>query len=123
MIEAGFHDHSIRLVREKMVDASAIDCHVLALALRDDPSLMREVRIIDSLGPSTIQPVVAAEWLPDDLRDQIRQSLVDLADDARGRAWLARGLLERFVSVDESSYDDLRRMQRACTAANFLALR
>ena len=37
VIEAGFHDHSIRLVRERKVDASAIDCHVLALAMRDDP--------------------------------------------------------------------------------------
>ena len=123
VVEAGFHDLSIQMVREGTVDASAIDCHVLALALRDDPSLAGEVRVIDSLGPSTIQPVVAAEWLPEDLRDGIRAALVELADDPEGRVWLARGLLERFVAVDAMSYDDLRRMQRACTVANFLTLR
>jgi phosphonate transport system substrate-binding protein len=120
--EAGFHDHSIRLVRGGEVDASAIDCHVLALALRDDPALVQEVRVIDSLGPSTIQPVVAAKWLPDALRDGIRQALLDLAHDPQARPWLDRGLLEGFVAVDESSYDDLRRMRLACIEAAFLTL-
>ena len=123
VIEAGFHDLSIQMVREGKVDASAIDCHVLALALRDDPSLAEEVRVIDSLGPSTIQPVVVAEWLPGDIRDRIREALVDLADDPEGRIWLSRGLLDRFVAVEPASYDDLRRMQQACTEANFLTLR
>ncbi|HEV3258618.1 MAG TPA: PhnD/SsuA/transferrin family substrate-binding protein [Gemmataceae bacterium] len=123
VIEAGFHDHSIRLVRGGEVDASAIDCHVLALALRDDPALAREVRVIDSLGPSTIQPVVVAGWLPDDLRDGIRQALVDLGNDQQARTWLDHGLLDRFVAVDDSSYDDLRRMQQACAEAGFLTLR
>jgi phosphonate transport system substrate-binding protein len=123
VVEAGFHDHSIRLVRDGEVDASAVDCHVLALALRDDPTLAREVRVIDSLGPSTIQPVVAAGWLPDALRDGIGRALLGMADDPPARVWLARGLLDRFVAVDDSSYDDLRRMRQACSAAGFLALR
>lgn len=123
VVEAGFHDRSIRLVREGAVDASAVDCHVLALALRDDPTLAWELRVIDSLGPSTIQPVVAAERLPVTLRDGIRRALLGTADDPRARGWLARGLIDRFVAVDDASYDDLRRMRRACSAAGFLNLR
>jgi phosphonate transport system substrate-binding protein len=123
VVGAGFHDRSIRLVRDGAVDASAVDCHVLALAVRDDPGLARELRVIDSFGPSTIQPVVAAGWLPDALREGIRRALVDMADDPRARDWLRRGLLERFVPVDDSSYDDLRRMRQACAAAGFLTLR
>jgi len=121
--EVGFHDHSIRLVRCGEVDASAIDCHVLALALRDDPALVQELRVIESLGPSTIQPVVAGQWLPRALRDGIRQALVGLADDPQARPWLDRAFLEGFVAVDESSYDDLRGMRRACAEAAFLTLR
>ena len=123
MSEVGFHDHSIRLVRCGEVDASAIDCHVLALALRDDPALAQELRVIDSLGPSTIQPVVAGQWLPRALRDGIRRVLVGLADDPEARPWLDRAFLEGFVAVDESSYDDLRGMRRACAEAAFLTLR
>src|SRR5215212_5533846 len=37
VIEAGWHQRSIELVRSGAVDASAIDSQVLAVALRDDP--------------------------------------------------------------------------------------
>jgi phosphonate transport system substrate-binding protein len=122
VVEAGFHQRSIDLVRSGAVDASAVDCHVLALALRDAPGLGRELRIIDSLGPSTIQPVVVGAWLPEGLRDGIRQALVEMADDAQARPWLDQGLLARFVAVDDSAYDDVRRMRAACAAAGFLTL-
>jgi phosphonate transport system substrate-binding protein len=121
--EVGFHDHSIRLVRRGEVDASAIDCHVLALALRDEPALAQELRVIDSLGPSTIQPVVVGRWLPEPLRDAIREALVEMAGDAEARPWLDRALLAGFVPADDSSYDDLRRMRRACAEGGFLTLR
>jgi phosphonate transport system substrate-binding protein len=123
VVETGFHQHSIRLVCRGEVDASTIDSHVLALALRDDPALAGQVRVIDSLGPSTIQPVVVADWLPDDLRDGIRQALVEMADDPLARPWLESGLIERFVAVGDDSYDDLRRMRAACARADFLMLR
>ena len=46
------------------VDAAAIDSQVLAIELRDHPALAAELRVIEVLGPSTIQPVVAARHLP-----------------------------------------------------------
>ena len=54
VIEAGFHEESIRMVAAGEVDASAIDSQVLAIAVRDQPALADAVRVIDSLGPSTI---------------------------------------------------------------------
>jgi phosphonate transport system substrate-binding protein len=123
VVEAGFHHHSIHLVRRGEIDASAIDSHVLALALRDDPSLLDDLRVIETLGPSTIQPVVAGEWLPRDLRDGIRQVLLEMACDRQIQPWLDRGLIDRFVAIDDSAYDDLRRMRQACIEAGFLTLR
>src|SRR5262245_11734261 len=54
VIQAGWHQQSIGLVRTGQVDASAVDSHVLALARRDHPELDVSLRVIDSLGPSTI---------------------------------------------------------------------
>src|SRR5438874_1360761 len=79
VVESGFHSRSIRLVRSGEIDASAIDSHVLALAAREDPSLKDDLRVIDVLGPSTVQPVVAADWLPEDLRDGLRRTLLGMA--------------------------------------------
>ena len=68
VIEAGFHEESIRMVAAGEVDASAIDSQVLAVAMRDDPSLARSLRIVDALGPSTIQPVAVSKRVPLELR-------------------------------------------------------
>jgi phosphonate transport system substrate-binding protein len=123
VIEAGWHGRSLQLVHAGAVDGSAIDSQVLALALRDRPEWAEGLRVLDSLGPSTIQPVVAAGWLPAECKAGIRAALLAVGDDPAGRALLARGLVERFVPVDDTSYDDLRRMRAACAAAGFLELR
>jgi phosphonate transport system substrate-binding protein len=123
VVEAGWHQHSIRLVSRGEVDAAAIDSQVLALALRHHPELALQLRVLESLGPSTIQPVVVASWMPQGLRQAIRGVLLGMGDDPGARPALDGGVVERFVPVDDASYDDLRRMRAACAAANFLTLR
>jgi len=123
VIAAGFHEEAIRMVAYGEVDASAIDSQVLSIALRDDADLAERLRVVEVLGPSTIQPVAVSRRVPDDLRDAIRDVLVTLSDDAAVRERLAVGLVERFVPVDEESYDDIRAMVDACERAGFVELR
>jgi phosphonate transport system substrate-binding protein len=123
VVAAGFHEESIRLVAAGEVDASAIDSQVLAVALRDDPSLTRSLRVIEALGPSTIQPVAVSKRLPSELRSEIQRVLVSLHEDHAMRERLALGMVTRFVAVEPSSYDDIRMMLAACEAAGFLQLR
>ncbi|HEX2029821.1 MAG TPA: PhnD/SsuA/transferrin family substrate-binding protein [Actinomycetota bacterium] len=123
VVEAGFHEESIRMVARGEVDASAIDSQVLAVALRDDPSLRERLRLVDALGPSTIQPVAVSKRLPTELREAVRGALVEMHVDAEARRRLARGLVERFVAVGPSDYDDIRMMLDAVEAAGFTVLR
>jgi phosphonate transport system substrate-binding protein len=122
VVEAGFHEESLRMVAVGKVDASAIDSQVLAVALRDDPSLARSLRVIDSLGPSTIQPVAVSQRLPLKLRERILAVLVTLHEDPAVRERLSLGLVKRFVPVGPWSYDDIRMMLEACEAAGFMCL-
>ena len=87
------------------VDASAIDSQVLAVAMRDDPSLSKRLRVIDSLGPSTIQPVVAATRLPDSLKADIREVLLTMSRDSAVRTRLATQptLFRNFENRDRGS--------------------
>jgi phosphonate transport system substrate-binding protein len=123
VIEAGFHETSIRLVACQEVDATAIDSQVLAVAMREDPSLARSLRIIDALGPSTIQPLAVSKRVPPGLRGEIRRVVTTMHGDPAVRERLAVGLVERFVPVDASSYDDIRMMRDACAAAGFMTIR
>ncbi len=123
VVEAGWHERALRLVAGREVDAAAIDCHVLAAALHAQPELAARVRVIDSLGPSTIQPVVAARRLPRRLRAELRAFLLGLANDPVARPHLDRALVQGFAAVDDASYDDIRAMLAAAQKANFLELR
>lgn len=123
VVEAGFHEESIRAVASGEVDGSAIDSQVLEIALRDDPQLAASLRVVEALGPSTIQPVAVSRRVPEDLRDAIRDVLVTMADDPLLRERLASRLVDRFTPVDASSYDDIRMMLDACETAGFMELR
>jgi phosphonate transport system substrate-binding protein len=123
VIEAGYHERSLRLVCAGEVDASAIDSHVLAIALRDHPALAECLRIVGTLGPSTIQPVVVSGRLPAPLRRDIQAILLEVAAELPPGSPLQHCLIDRFVAIDDGGYEDIRRMRDACAAAGFLTLR
>lgn len=123
VVQSGFHQRSLQMVADGEVDASAIDCQVLAIELRERPDLAARVKVIDALGPATIQPVVAAGRLPASLRADLRAALLALGDDAEARERLAYGFVERFAAVTDADYDDIRAMLADCERAGFLVLR
>jgi phosphonate transport system substrate-binding protein len=121
VVEAGFHQRAVRLVAAGAVDAAAIDSQVLAIELRDHPDL-DGLRVIGSFGPSTIQPVVAASRLPEQLKDEVRELLVELADDPTARPVLDHGFIDHFAPVDDAAYDDIRAMLAVIEAAGWTSL-
>ncbi|HEY1860940.1 MAG TPA: PhnD/SsuA/transferrin family substrate-binding protein [Gemmataceae bacterium] len=122
-VEAGWHERSIQLVASGDVDASAIDSQVLAVELRDNPELAHHLRVIETMGPSTIQPVVVARSLPNALKTELRDIIVALGCNGHAEKCLEHGLVEHFVRVSDADYQDLRQMRDLCAAVNFLTLR
>src|SRR5205823_758131 len=47
VVEAGYHERALRMVCAGEIEASAIDSHVLALLLRDNPALAEQLRVVD----------------------------------------------------------------------------
>jgi ABC-type phosphate/phosphonate transport system substrate-binding protein len=122
-VEAGYHEISMRWVLERKIDGSAIDSQILAVAMQDDPKLREGLRIIDTLGPSTIQPVAVSKRLPLDLREQIRDILLTLHENPVVKKRLALGFVNHFTSVGPHDYDDIRMMRDACEAAGFMTIK
>jgi phosphate/phosphite/phosphonate ABC transporter binding protein len=123
IIEAGRHERAIALVASGAVDAAAIDSHVLDTYLHVHPRLGQALRIIDSLGPSPIQPVAVRRNLPAGYKDDVRLALEKMEKDAEGRSCLARAQVERFVRVDEGTYDPIRTMRAFAAAAGLSVLK
>ncbi len=123
VIEAGFHQTAIRMVYEGRVQASAIDSLVLAVELRQYPELGRVLRVIDTLGPSTIQPFAAAARVTPGLRGDVQSVFVEMHKDAGAADFLQRGFIDHFVAVQDKDYDDIRAMLAVCEQANFLSLK
>jgi phosphonate transport system substrate-binding protein len=123
VIEAGFHQTAIRMVYEGQVDAAAIDSLVLSVELNRNPELAQALRIIDTLGPSTIQPIVAAAHVDPGLRADVQHVLITLHQDPTVADMLMQGYIERFVAIQDSDYDDIRRMLAVCEEAHFLTLK
>jgi phosphonate transport system substrate-binding protein len=123
VIEVGFHQKAIRKVRNREVDAAAIDVQVLAVEMRQHPRLAEQLRVIDSLGPSTIQPCAAASHLSKSLKQDIQAVFAELHLDPAAGAMLDRGFIDHFVSVCDTDYDDIRTMLATCEELNFLSLK
>ena len=123
VIDAGFHEESVRMVADGRVDASAIDSQVLAIEMRDRPEVTRNIKVIDTLGPSTIQPVAVSKRFDREFRNAVTAVMIEFHETERGRAILDLGLVEKWVPMQASDYDDIRAMVRACEQAGFMTIR
>jgi phosphonate transport system substrate-binding protein len=122
VIEAGFHQKAMRMVAAGKVDATAIDCQVLAIECRDHADLASRLKVIDTLGPSTIQPLAANVNLPPALKADIQAALIEMHGEPAIRALFDYGYIERFATVNDADYNDIRAMVGACEQAGFMTL-
>lgn len=122
MIEAGFHTEALRMVAEGKADAAAIDSQVLGIELSLRPELAAQVRVIGTIGPSTIQPVVAsATRLSPADRHSITTALVTVGDDPSASRVMAAASVERFIAASADDYEDIRLMLRRVREAGLLS--
>jgi phosphonate transport system substrate-binding protein len=108
LVESGAHSASLQLVLSREVEATAVDSTLLDWELRRDPSLKREIRVVETLGPSPVPPWVISSKLPSKLRRKVNKLLLQMHNDPGGRRSLAFGQLSRFVAAEDQDYDPIR---------------
>jgi phosphonate transport system substrate-binding protein len=113
LVFSGSHQESLRRILNDEVDASAIDSHVLGVEQLRRPDLAGQIRVIAVLGPSTIPLAVATAGVSDEVQEGVRDALCALGRDRASRDVLGSGLIRRFTPIDDTAYDDIRRMTAA----------
>lgn len=119
VIESGSHRTSLALLLDGRVDATAIDSTVLELELQRRPCLIRDIRVIKTLGPSPIPPAVISSSVPESIKLAVRRALWFMHEDPDGRAILDRWSVARFTRVRDRDYHPIRRMARMADQVSF----
>ena len=112
VIESGAHSASVEMVLSGRIDGAAIDSTVLEWIVAEREGIGRQIRVIETIGPSPIPPWVISKQVSLDLRCELRSILLDLALEQRGREILARARIARFIAAHDADYDPIRRMAR-----------
>ncbi len=123
VLRSGSHEESIRMVAEGKAQASAVDSLVLDYDRRHNPEFISQIRILKSLGPAAIPPVVASTDLPEKEYRRIQDILVEMGNDPEGRKILNTAGVKRFDKVTDDFYDNIRAMRDLAKESGFSQIR
>lgn len=117
---AGSHLASLEKILTGEVDGAAIDSNTLHYWLEENPGRRAELRIIEQLGPHSIQPIVLSCAAEESLRADLRDFFKGLGKDTETLAVLKeRFWVEGFPEVDDSHYDRERQILKATEHLKF----
>lgn len=101
-IAAGSHQNSIKLVAEGIADCAAIDSIVLEQELQDFPEYSQHLRIIESLGPFPIPPIIVSQKLGSVFINSLQSAL--LHPDTELQLAMAKAGIKCYVPVKSEDY-------------------
>lgn len=122
VLRAGSHEESIRMVALGAADVSAVDSLVYDYDLAKNPEYVQQTKIIKTLGPAGIPPVVVSSKMPFSLRKKIKDILMGMKDDSAGKVILNKVLIDRFIIVEDSNYDSIRQMKKLAQDSDYLVI-
>ncbi len=107
VIYSGSHDMTIRLVADKVVDAGVIDGHIWDYHDKVQPFHSSKTKIIFKSPEFTTPPVVVSKDIDPSLKKKLRDILLRMHEDARGREILKKLRITKFVAVTDRDYQDV----------------
>lgn len=108
VLQSGSHQQSMRWVSAGKADCAAIDSIVLEQELRQTPGLAQQLRVIASIGPSPMPPIVVAQRLGNEWIDRLQTAL--LQPDPELQSQMHRAGIQRFATVQSADYAVLAQM-------------
>ena len=104
------HDDAIRAVADGLADGAAVDSLVYEFALARDPALAEKVKVIHRSMPFGIPPVVVGPAVRPQLKVELQDALLTMADDPQGQTALQAIGVDKFVLIEDSAYDSVREL-------------
>jgi phosphonate transport system substrate-binding protein len=105
------HDKAIRAVAMKLVDGAAVDSLIWEYTKVTSPEITSKTKVILKSQPYGIPPFVVRPGLTPGIKARLKEILLGIHEDKRGREILEGMLIERFVEADNSLYDSVREIK------------
>lgn len=107
------HDDAIRAVASGVADGAAVDSLVYEFAVKRQPELAEQTRIIDISPAFGMPPVVVGPQIRPQLQAELTDIFLHMNDNPAGQAALAAAGFDRFVTVTDAAYESVRQLETA----------
>ena len=105
------HNKSIELVAKRVVDGAAVESLVYDYMRKKGSPYVAQTKIIEKSPEFGSPPIVVSTRLPTFLKERLREVLLRMHLEPKGKKILDAMFIDRFVSVPDENYDSIRRME------------
>ncbi len=106
------HDKSIEAVVKKLVDGASVDSLIWDYTNVTNPEFTSRTRLIQKSPPYGIPPVVVPGGLAPEIKETLRDVLLNMHLDKEGKSILDNVKIDRFIIIENSAYDYVREMRK-----------
>jgi phosphonate transport system substrate-binding protein len=106
------HDNSIRAVAMSLVDGAAVNGQVWEYYNHSGPVFTAKTRIIKKSKPFGNPPVVASSRLPHQMKERMRNLLLKMHLDPKGKKILDELMIDGFIAPKEECYAPILAMKK-----------
>jgi len=104
------HENTVKAVAQRLVDGGAVDSLIYEFMVTKDSVYKEKTKVIQESAPWGNPPVVVHPHIDTGLRKELEQVFLDMHRSKEGQAVLAPLMIDRFVTPNDSSYDQVRQM-------------
>lgn len=105
------HDNAIKAVANKVADGASVDSLVYDYFVARDATIAQRTRVIHRSPAFGIPPVVVNPNLSPQLKETLRELLLQANASSDGQTILRNLMIERFVLVSDRIYDSARALE------------
>ena len=105
------HNKSVELVAKKMVDGASVENLIYEYMKKRGSPYVKKTRIIETSKEFGIPPMVTTPYVSTFIKEKIKEILVNMHLDKKGKKILSAMLTEKFVEGLDSNYDSVRDME------------
>ena len=104
------HGESIKAVIEGFVDGASVDSIVFTRFSQKYPELIKDIKVIQKLGPFTNSPIVVRSSLESKKFEALQKAFLKMHEDTYGKSILQKLSLDRFDKPSNQDYTSVSDM-------------